>query len=135
MSEDGARTATIERYFAAIVAGDSAALDEVLTPEAVTRWPQSGERIVGAGSCINVYENYPGGSPAIHRQRVTGEGATWVVESTVDYGEDRWHVVSVITFDGPRIAGITDYFGPTLPAPEWRRQWVEVQDTGSGSGA
>jgi hypothetical protein len=34
---DHAKTATIERYFAAIVAGDHAALDEVLTPDAVTR--------------------------------------------------------------------------------------------------
>ena len=56
-ADNSARTETIERYFAAIAAGDSAALDEVLAPDAVTRWPQSGERIVGAGSCINVYEN------------------------------------------------------------------------------
>lgn len=47
---DHAKTATIERYFAAILAGDDVALDEVLTPDAVTRWPQSGERIVGAGA-------------------------------------------------------------------------------------
>ena len=49
---DHAKTATIERYFAAILAGDDAALDEVLTPDAVTRWPQSGERssVRGAAS-------------------------------------------------------------------------------------
>ena len=137
-ADDHAKTETIGRYFAAILAGDYAALGEVLTPDAVTRWPQSGERIVGAGSCIKVYANYPGGSPAVHQLRVTGNGGTRVVESTVDYGDDRWHVVSIIEFDGPRIAGITDYFGPSLPAPEWRRQWVEAgadQDTGSGSGA
>ena len=33
---------TISRFFAAIQAGDYAVLQEVLTPDAITRWPQSG---------------------------------------------------------------------------------------------
>lgn len=36
---------------------------EVLTPDAITRWPQSGERITGAMACLRVYQNYPGGPP------------------------------------------------------------------------
>ena len=55
---------TITRFFEAIVAGDSATLLEILTPDAVTRWPQSGERITGALSCVRVHENYPGGPPS-----------------------------------------------------------------------
>ena len=125
--QDRAETDTIERYFAAIQAGDYADLSEVLTADAITQWPQSGERIVGAASCIKVYQDYPGGSPEVHLQRVTGEGAAWVAESTVDYGDSRWHVISIFEFDGARIAGITDYFGPSLPAPEWRRQWVQIE--------
>lgn len=63
---------TIERFFAAIEAGDSAELEEVLTPDAVTRWPQSGERITGAQACIQVYGNYPGGSPRYRIHRIIG---------------------------------------------------------------
>ena len=100
--QDRARAEAIERYFAAIRSGDYGALRKVLTPDAVTRWPQSGERIVGAASCVKVYENYPDGSPTVHLQRVTGEGATWVAESTADYSDGRWHVVSVFEFDGAR---------------------------------
>jgi len=121
-----ARTEAIEAYFAAIKAGDHAALDEVLAPDAVTLWPQSNERIVGAASCMRVYENYPGGPPKVRLQRVRGEDATWVAESTADYGDERWHIISVFEFDDARIASITDIFGPSLPAPDWRRQWVEV---------
>ena len=59
--------------------------------------------------------------------QVTGEGAAWVAQSTVGYGDGRWHVIRAFEFDGARIAGVTDSFGPGLPAPEWRRQWVQVQ--------
>jgi hypothetical protein len=48
--------------------------------------------------------------------------------SAADYGDERWYIVSVIEFDGPRIARMTDYFGPKFPAPEWRREWVQLED-------
>jgi hypothetical protein len=122
---DTHRHETISRFFAAIQAGDYAVLEEVLTPDAITRWPQSGERITGAMSCIRVYENYPGGPPTYTVDRISGDGQVWVAELVADYGDDRWYTISVIEFDGARIARMTDYFGPSLPAPEWRAAWVE----------
>jgi hypothetical protein len=122
---DPQHSATIRRFFAAIQAGDYPVLQELLTPDAVTRWPQSGELVTGAMSCVRVYQNYPGGPPSYRVQRITGDGNLWVAELVADYGEDRWYVTSVIEFDGPRIARMTDYFGPSYPAPEWRRELVE----------
>jgi hypothetical protein len=121
------RRATIGRYFAAIQEGDYSTLLEVLAPDAITRWPQSSERITGALSCVRVHENYPGGPPVSRIERISGEGNFWVAELAADYGDDRWHVVSVIEFDGPRISRMTDYFGPSFPAPEWRQHWVEFE--------
>lgn len=126
--EPDSRRDTISRFFAAIQSGEYAVLHEVLTPDAITRWPQSSERITGAMSCVRVYENYPGGPPRYHVERITGDGNVWVAELAADYGEERWHIVSIIEFDGPRIARMTDYFGPSFPAPEWRSQWVERED-------
>jgi hypothetical protein len=121
------RAETIRRFFAAIQGGDYQALRDVLTEDAVTRWPQSGERITGAMACVQVYENYPGGPPTYVLQRISGEGDVWVAECVADYGDERWHLVSVIEFDGPRIARMTDYFGPAFPAPAWRHGLVEVE--------
>jgi hypothetical protein len=121
------RRAAITRYFAALQGGDYSTLLDLLTPDAITRWPQSSERITGALSCVRVHENYPGGPPAHRIERITGEGDVWVAELSADYGADRSHVVSVIEFDGLRIARLTDYFGPSFPAPEWRREWVEFE--------
>jgi hypothetical protein len=122
---------TIKRYFAAIQAGDYPVLQEMLTPDAITRWPQSGERISGAMSCVRVYENYPGGPPSYRLERISGDGDVWVAELVADYGKERWHTVSVIEFDGRRIARMTDYFGPSFAAPEWRQEWVEREDATS----
>ena len=44
------------------------------------------------------------------------------------YGEEPWYGVSIVEFDGPRIARMTDYFGPAFPAPAWRAQWVELRE-------
>ena len=118
---------TIARFFDAIVAGDSATLLEILTPDAITRWPQSGERITGAMSCVRIYENYPGGPPRYRFERITGAGDTWVAEMVLMYGEEPWYGVSIVEFEGPRIARMTDYFGAALPAPAWREQWVELE--------
>lgn len=119
---------TITRFFDAIAAGDSATLLEILTPDAITRWPQSGERITGAMSCVRIYENYPGGPPSYKPGRISGAGDTWVAEMVLMYGEEPWYGVSIVEFEGPRIARMTDYFGPAFPAPAWREQWVERED-------
>ena len=122
---DPQRRETINRFFAAIQAGDRAVLQEVLKPDAVTRWPQTGERMTDALSCIRVHESYPGGPPPYTVHRISGAGAVWVAELVASYSDGRWYTVSVIEFDGTQIARMTDYFGPTLPAPDWRAAWVE----------
>ncbi len=119
---------TIRRFFDAIAACDSATLLEILTPDAVTRWPQSGERMTGAMSCVRVHENYPGGPPSFDFVRISGAGDTWIAEMVMKYGDEPWYGVSIVEFDGPRIARLTDYFGPAFPAPAWRAQWVERED-------
>jgi hypothetical protein len=124
---DAQRREIIRRFFAAIQAGDGNVLQEVLRPDALTRWPQSGERMTDAMSCIRVYENYPGGPPSFSIDRISGGGELWVAELVSNYGDERWYTVSVIEFDGVQIARMTDYFGPSLPAPEWRSAFVELE--------
>jgi ketosteroid isomerase-like protein len=128
---DVQRRATIERFFTAIKAGDGPALQDLLTADAITRWPQSRERITGATTCINVHTNYPGGPPQHRVERIVGSGDAWVAELTADYGDDRWFIVSVIQFDGDRIARMTDYFAQPFPAPAWREHWVEIEAAAS----
>ena len=77
---DPQRRKTISRFFAAIQSGDYAVLQEVLTPDAITRWPQSGERMTSAMSCMRVYENYPEWSASAQEQ--DHRGGSWPHRST-----------------------------------------------------
>jgi hypothetical protein len=128
LAADASRRETIARFFAAIRAGDYPALQEVLTPDAVTSWPQSGEQVTGALGCVRAYQNYPGGAPIARVDRISGGGDAWVAELVADYGDQRWHLVSVIEFEGPKISRMTDYFGASFPAPEWRQEWLDRED-------
>ena len=121
------RRTAVERYFEAIQRGDRDELTALLTADAVTRWPQSGERITGAMSCIRVHESYPGGPPKVRVNRITGSGEVWTAELLSEYGDDRWYGISVLEFRGTRIARMTDYFGQAFPAPEWRKDMVEIE--------
>jgi hypothetical protein len=125
---DARRRDTITRFFEAIQAGDFPVLHEILAAGAVTVWPQSGERITGSMACARVYETYPGGPPTYLVKRISGAGDLWVAELVADYGVERWHAVSVIEFEGPLITQMTDYFGPSLAAPDWRRGLVELDE-------
>ena len=57
---------------------------------------------------------------------MSGEGDHWVVQGTSRYpdGTD-YHIVAILELRDGKIFRETDYFGPSFPAPEWRRQWVE----------
>ena len=121
------RRAVITRFFSAIQRGDNDELIKLLAADAVTRWPQSGERITGAMSCVRVYENYPGGPPQYRVNRVIGDGDVWVAELVSEYDGERWYALSVVEFQGLRIARMTDYFGQAFAAPEWRREMVELE--------
>ena len=120
------RSYAVERYFAAIESGEYGALEALLSPDSVTSWPQSGETITGALACIRVYQNYPGGPPTPRLARISGKGDVRIAELIVEYGADRWYVTSIFEFSGHRIARVTDYFGPILPAPDWRHEYVDA---------
>jgi hypothetical protein len=119
------RASAVERYLAAVQQADAVALAELLAADVVTSWPQTGERISGAQACIRVYQEYPGGPPQCRIERVIGGGDVWIALLVADYGTERWYVTSICEFEGDRIARITDYFGPSMPAPEWRIEYVD----------
>jgi len=118
--------ATLDRVFAAFLAGDFEAVTAEMAPDAVVEWPQSGERIVGPEACLWVYRNYPGGSPKFSLRRITGEGDHFVVEATGDYGDgEPYLMTSIVEFRDGKIARQVDYWSRPFEAPDWRADVVE----------
>jgi len=118
---------TIERYWNAVNARDFDAVGEIFADDVFVEWPQSGERVRGKEACINVFANYPGGSPKLLGiRRVTGQGDLWVAETDVEYPDGkRYWTVGIFEFRDGKIVHEVDYFAEPFPAPEWRMQWVD----------
>jgi ketosteroid isomerase-like protein len=128
--------ATVERLRAMFESGSldemSGQLYELAADDFVQEWPQSGERIRGRDNAKAINDNYPqmtGSSPKFSMRRMSGEGAHWAVEGTIDYGDGTpVSYVGIAELQDGKIANITEYFGNPFEAPAWRSQWVERMD-------
>jgi len=128
-----ANAATVEQLRTAYRSGSlddlARAVYELSAEDVIQEWPQSGERIRGRDNAKAINDNYPamtGTRPRLNLRRVSGEGAHWVVEGTIDYGDGTpVSYVAVTELRGGRIATMTEYFGNPFEAPAWRKPWVE----------
>jgi ketosteroid isomerase-like protein len=141
------RREILEGAFDAIDRNDIERMREFLTDDYVEEYPQSGERVVGLENLRSIVENYPGGleagrmvgqpdivgederyvmGPSMSVIHLAGSGDVWSGTAIARYPDgSRWYMAVFVEFRGDRIAKMTDYFAPELPAPEWRAQWVE----------
>ena len=128
-----ANSATVERLRALFERGRSRMMAreqyDLQSDDYVQEWPQSGERIRGRDNVKAINDNYPemtGSTPHMNLRRLSGEGAHWVVEGTIDYGDGTpVSYVGVAELRDGKIARITEYFGNPFEAPAWRSKWVE----------
>jgi hypothetical protein len=142
------------RFVAALNDLDFEALEEIIHPDYVGHYPQSGERFRGYAAFKAQLQQYPGGlqlasaDPA--EAQVVGDDERWVI--TPGYtvlplaGPERfttvvrtrypdgtlWHVVSIVQVRDGRIAAAETYFAPEFEPPEWRRDLVEILPSGDG---
>ncbi len=140
---------TAERYVEAVLSEDWATVLELMDPDMVGIYPQSGEVFRGRDNSLAVLANYPGGSPKLvieqtHGQReevsvqtapfglpsitVSGGGDTFFLTGKVAYPDGTiWHFVSLVEFSGGKLVKETIYFAPTFDAPEWRAPYAETR--------
>ena len=113
----------IDRYMSSANAQNLDDLLELFTDDVAIEWPQSGEHFQGKEACVNVFVNYPGGSPRLLGvNRLTGEGSVWVSEAEILYPDGRkWMTVSIYELRDGKVAHEVDYFSEPFPVPDWRK--------------
>jgi hypothetical protein len=123
-----AKTATdlITRYMGATSAQNFDDLRRIFADDVAIEWPQSGEHFKGKEACINIFMNYPGGSPRLDGiTRVTGENTVWVAEAKMTYPDQKTYlIVGIYELRDGKIVHEVDYFTEPFPVPEWRKQWT-----------
>ena len=137
-----------KRYVKAIASRDFDLLEQMIHPDYIGDYPQSGERFRGFAAFRAQLENYPGGLPAARPEdpntKILGDEERWVV--TPGYtvlplsGPERfttvtrspypdgtwWWVVSILTLKDEMVAHAETYFAPEFEPPEWRKGMVEI---------
>ena len=126
MQRDDVRAA-LQRHWAASDAGDFAAEHEIYDEDAVLEYPQSGERIRGRARILASRMAQPDNKRFAVRS-IQGEGALWVGELVMGYGERRFHMVSIMEFAGTKVIRETQYFAEPFAPGASRAQWVEPMD-------
>lgn len=135
-----------EAWAAMLSAADYDRLTELLHPDCVHEYPQSGERLVGLANIRAVFENYPGGLGLLDRElvRVTGDTEQWamapnftVVRTSGGAGSyasaikahypdgSEWYVISMFELVDGRQKRASLFFAQVFDAPEWRRPFAE----------
>ena len=127
---------------------DVAALEELVHPDIVVTYPQSGEVMRGRENLLAMVSNYPTDLPettlselhgphehvqvssplpfGIPTITVVGEGDTFVLEGVATYPNgDVFHVAMIIEVRDGKVASETSYFARPFEAPEWRAPYVE----------
>ena len=112
------------------------AAKELLSDDFQAYWPQSKERITGADNFIAVNKNYPG-THLIEFLSQSSSYDVWDYTTTVitevyieskmpDGKEMKLFAISTFEIMDEKIISLREYWADTYPAPEWRKQWVEI---------
>ena len=124
--------AVIERIRTIYESGDTAELaaatNEFAAEDFVQEWPQSGEHLSREGfrKVNERYAQATGTSPKFKLRRIVGEGALYVIEGTIDYGDGiPVSYVGIVELRDGKITKLTDYFANPFEAPPWRADFVE----------
>ncbi len=123
MEDDDVRAALL-RHWAASDANDFPAEHEIYGDHAVLEYPQSGERIRGRQG-IQASRMAQPNQKRFTVRRILGGGDLWISEVVLTYDGRPVYVVSIMEFEGGKVAREVQYFGdPFDPGPS-RAAWTE----------
>lgn len=136
------------RYVRAIAVLDIATLEQMIHPDFVGFYPQSGERFHGFAAMRAQLENYPGGLRGselpLAAAKIVGAEERWAITpgytvlplagperyttiARAQYPDgSRWWVVSIVELREGKIYRGETYFAPDFEQPEWRRPYAEI---------
>jgi ketosteroid isomerase-like protein len=116
--------AALDQHWAASDANDFELEHQIYRDDAVLEYPQSGERIRGRRN-IQITRTLQPSRKRFKVRRVIGAGDLWVTEYLILYDGQPSYTVSIMEFDGDKVARETQYFGDPFEASAWRSRWVE----------
>ena len=119
--------AALDQHWAASDANDFETEHRIYHEDAVLDYPQSGERTRGRSNIQNQRASQPS-NKRFSIRRIIGSGDLWVTEFILTYDVKPSYTVSIMEFNGEKVARETQYFADPFVAPASRAKWVERMD-------
>ena len=119
--------AALDEHWAASDSNDFETEHRIYLEDAVLEYPQSGERTRGRSNIQNQRASQPN-KKRFSIRRMIGSGELWVTEFILTYDGKPSYTVSIMEFQGDKVARETQYFADPFAAPAFRAQWVERMD-------
>ncbi len=116
--------AALQRHWAASDADDFQAEHEIYADDAVLEYPQSKERIRSRQN-IQASRTAQPDRKRFTVRRISGSGNLWISEVVLSYSDRPFHVVSIMEFEGGKVARETQYFGEPFEPGASRSHLVE----------
>jgi ketosteroid isomerase-like protein len=116
--------AALDRHWAASDANDFETEHDIYLEDAVLEYPQSGERIRSRRN-IQITRAKQPSKKRFTVRRIMGSGDLWITEYVLAYDGNPSYTVSIMEFNGDKVARETQYFADQFEASTWRAQWVE----------
>ena len=120
--------AALDQHWAASDASDFETEHRIYHEDAMSDYPQSGERTRGRHNIQCQRASQPSKKRFTVR-RIIGSGDLWVTELILTYDGKPSYTVSIMEFGGDKVARETQYFADPFVAPAFRAQWVERMGT------
>jgi len=116
--------AALDQHWSASDANDFETEHAIYHEDAVLEYPQSGERIRGRSN-IKITRSKQPSEKRFSVRRIVGGGDLWITEYILSYDGRPSFTVSIMEFNGNKVARETQYFADPFDAAAWRSQWVE----------
>ena len=127
-ARDQAIRAALDQHWAASDASDFETEHLIYHEDAVLDYPQSGERTRGRKN-IQAQRSSQPNKKRFTIRRILGSGEFWVTEYVLTYDGKPSYTVSIMEFQGDKVARETQYFADPFPAPASRANLVERMDS------
>jgi ketosteroid isomerase-like protein len=116
----------VREFWRLMATNDFHSVAAVLAPDFVLEWPQSNERIRGAGNFAQMNSEYPALGPwAFTIHRILGDGNEAVSDVTVTDGVQVGRAISFFTVSGGKVTRVVEFWPEPFPPSPNRAHLTE----------
>lgn len=115
------------KYWEVMNSNDFVEASKLLSEDFECHWPQTSEIIKGRENFVKINSYYPAKSLWIFKiNQIVAEGNGVATDISITNGKMAFKAITFSIIEGGFIKKQIEYWPYNYPAPEWRREWVEI---------